>query len=160
SVPKVTGSAQVGYVLTASPGTWSGTQPIEYTYQWQRNAGAGWTDIPGATGNSYTPAKADTAMTLRVVVSADNDAPGQVTATSEATAAVRAGVIAGPTPTPVSINPTGAQGNGSALGPSISEDGRYIAFSSDANDLVPGDTNGTRDVFVRDTQTDATTRVS
>ena len=35
--------------------------------------------------------------------------------------------------------------------PSISADGRYIAFSSDASDLVPGDTNGVSDVFVHDT---------
>lgn len=35
--------------------------------------------------------------------------------------------------------------------PSISADGRYIAFSSDVSDLVPGDTNGVQDIFVRDT---------
>src|SRR6266849_9464858 len=35
--------------------------------------------------------------------------------------------------------------------PSISADGRYIAFASGATDLVPGDTNGALDVFVRDT---------
>jgi Tol biopolymer transport system component len=43
---------------------------------------------------------------------------------------------------------------------SVSGDGRYVVFSSSAIDLVPGDTNGQQDVFVRDTKTDRTTRVS
>ena len=41
--------------------------------------------------------------------------------------------------------------------PSISSDGRYVAFTSDASDLVDGDTNGEDDVFVRDRQTSTTT---
>ena len=44
--------------------------------------------------------------------------------------------------------------------PSISADGRYVAFASWASNLVPGDTNGISDVFVRDLQTGAITRVS
>jgi len=43
---------------------------------------------------------------------------------------------------------------------SVSADGRYVAFESAAGNLVPGDTNGRTDVFVRDTQTGAITRVS
>lgn len=44
---------------------------------------------------------------------------------------------------------------------SISADGRYLAFRSDASNLVPGDTNGTdEDIFLKDTLTGATTRVS
>ena len=39
-------------------------------------------------------------------------------------------------------------------------DGRYVSFASDAANLVPGDTNGKSDVFVRDLQTRATERVS
>ena len=52
------------------------------------------------------------------------------------------------------------QANGDSWSPSISADGRYIAFSSDANNLVTGDGNFSRDVFVFDTQTTTTTRVS
>src|SRR3981189_1487676 len=48
----------------------------------------------------------------------------------------------------------------SGSGPSISADGRYVAFRSDASNLVPGDTNFLADVFVRDLQTGAITRVS
>ena len=44
--------------------------------------------------------------------------------------------------------------------PSISADGRFVAFSSDASNLVPGDTNGRGDVFVHDRQTGTTERVS
>lgn len=44
--------------------------------------------------------------------------------------------------------------------PSISENGRYVAFQSDAGDLVPGDTNLVTDVFVRDLKTGIVTRAS
>ncbi|WP_222598488.1 TolB family protein [Lentzea tibetensis] len=44
--------------------------------------------------------------------------------------------------------------------PSISADGRFVAFSSNATNLVEGDTNRTTDVFVHDIQTGATTRAS
>jgi Tol biopolymer transport system component len=54
----------------------------------------------------------------------------------------------------------GGQGNGGSFVPAISADGRYVAFYSDASNLVSGDTNGARDVFVRDLQTGETTRVS
>src|SRR5580765_2640983 len=42
----------------------------------------------------------------------------------------------------------------------ISADGRFVAFFSDASNLVPGDTNGVGDVFVRDRQNRTTERVS
>ena len=44
--------------------------------------------------------------------------------------------------------------------PSISADGRYVAFESDASNLVSGDTNYHPDIFVHDRQTGQTTRVS
>ncbi len=44
--------------------------------------------------------------------------------------------------------------------PTISGDGRYVAFSSDASNLVAGDTNGIADIFVRDLQTGAVARVN
>ncbi|GHF51363.1 hypothetical protein GCM10010218_36140 [Streptomyces mashuensis] len=44
--------------------------------------------------------------------------------------------------------------------PSVTADGRYVAFTSERDDLVPGDTNNTWDVFVRDRLTGRTTRVS
>jgi Tol biopolymer transport system component len=64
------------------------------------------------------------------------------------------------TTTRVSVSTAGAQGNGASSEPSISDDGRYVAFSSAATNLVAGDTNNQRDVFVRDTVANTTTRVS
>ena len=60
----------------------------------------------------------------------------------------------------VSVATDGSQSNGSSTAPSISADGRYVAFQSLASNLVTGDTNATTDVFVRDLQAGITTRVS
>lgn len=68
--------------------------------------------------------------------------------------------VASATTSRVSVASDGTQGNGESLWTSISADGGYVAFTSDADNLVPGDTNGTRDVFVHDRQTGRTSRVS
>jgi len=60
----------------------------------------------------------------------------------------------------VSISSAGQQGNGYSYLPSISADGRYVAFYSDASNLVAGDTNNATDVFVYDRKTHKTRRVS
>ena len=52
------------------------------------------------------------------------------------------------------------EGNGASLLPSVSDDGRYTAFISAANNLVPGDANGQNDAFVTDHLAHTTTRVS
>jgi Tol biopolymer transport system component len=60
----------------------------------------------------------------------------------------------------VSVDSSGNQGDGHSWDPSISADGRFVAFQSDATNLVAGDTNGIGDIFVHDRQTGATERVS
>jgi Tol biopolymer transport system component len=60
----------------------------------------------------------------------------------------------------VSRSSSGVQANDSSERPSLSADGRYIAFDSNATNLVPGDTNGLADVFRRDRVTDSTGRFS
>jgi Tol biopolymer transport system component len=60
----------------------------------------------------------------------------------------------------VSVSSTGERGNGDSFGGPISRDGRYVAFSSSASNLVSVDTNGTADVFVRDRTLGTTERVS
>ena len=50
----------------------------------------------------------------------------------------------------VSVDSSGAQGNGPSGEPAISADGRFIAFSSHASNLADWDTNGRRDIFVHD----------
>ena len=62
--------------------------------------------------------------------------------------------------TRASVSTAGEQGDAGSQDPSISADGRYLAFFSYASNLVEGDTNGLQDVFVNDQQTGATTRVS
>ena len=59
-----------------------------------------------------------------------------------------------------SISSLGAQANSDCWDPSISDDGRFVTFHALASNLVPGDTNGYTDVFLRDRQTGQTTRVS
>jgi Tol biopolymer transport system component len=68
--------------------------------------------------------------------------------------------VAGRT-TRVSVSGTGEQADGgSFFGVSISVDGRYVAFLSEATNLVPADTNGQWDVFVRDRWAATTNRVT
>jgi Tol biopolymer transport system component len=62
--------------------------------------------------------------------------------------------------TRVSIASDGKEGNGDSYIPSISADGNYVAFLSNASNLVSGDTNDKSDIFVHDMQTGKTTRVS
>lgn len=62
--------------------------------------------------------------------------------------------------TRVSLGLGGAQTNGGSRYPVLSGDGRYLAYESAASNLVPGDTNGVRDVFLYDRVTGSTTRIS
>jgi Tol biopolymer transport system component len=64
------------------------------------------------------------------------------------------------TTTRVSVASNGTQGNYSSHYPSISADGRFVAFQSDSYNLVSGDTNGTWDVFTHDLRSGQTVRVS
>lgn len=60
----------------------------------------------------------------------------------------------------VSLPSVGGESNGDSESPSISSDGRYVAFESDASNLVSGDTNGKDDIFVRDRVNGTTERAS
>jgi Tol biopolymer transport system component len=63
--------------------------------------------------------------------------------------------------TRVSVDPSGVGGNGPSSGwPSISADGRFVAFVSAATNLLPGDTNGQTDVYVRDVRAARTVRAT
>jgi hypothetical protein len=68
--------------------------------------------------------------------------------------------LVGGTTTRESLDSAGVQGNSNSAWPSSSIDGRFIAFHSTATNLVPGDGNGTLDIFVRDTHLGLTTRAS
>jgi Tol biopolymer transport system component len=73
---------------------------------------------------------------------------------------LRASAQTPPPPTLISRSSTGEPGNGNSSSPSLSADGRWIAYASAATNLVPNDTNGVTDIFVHDRQTGQTTRVS
>ena len=60
----------------------------------------------------------------------------------------------------VSVDSSGVPSNGASDDPAISADGRFVAFDSLGTNLVVGDSNGVRDVFVHDLLTGATRRVS
>ena len=76
--PTIAGAAREGETLRASPGSWSGTQPITYTYQWNRCTSqmSNCSKIQGATGPGYTLTSADVGRRLLVVVLAKNAAGG------------------------------------------------------------------------------------
>jgi len=60
----------------------------------------------------------------------------------------------------LSVRTNGNQGNGASYDPSISGNGRFVVFTSESSNLVGSDTNGHRDVFLRDRQQGTTVRVS
>ncbi|HKP91424.1 MAG TPA: hypothetical protein VJT75_15775, partial [Thermoleophilaceae bacterium] len=87
AAPSISGTTRDGQTLTAANGTWTGTPPIAFTYQWRRcdAAGAGCADIGGATASTYDLAAADVGRTIRVVVTATN--PGGGTSATSAQSA-------------------------------------------------------------------------
>src|SRR3954451_1628681 len=112
----------------------------------------------GAQGNGHSLAAAVSADGRYVAFysSATNLVPGD---TNKARDVFVRDTKAGMT-TRISVAAAGTEADGNSFEPAISADGRYVAFHSDASNLVPGDTNGADDVFVKDRQTGATTRVS
>lgn len=60
----------------------------------------------------------------------------------------------------ISVGTSGGDADLDSGDPAISADGRFVAFSSDATNLVPGDTNAQTDVFLRDRASGTTTRIS
>jgi serine protease AprX len=87
--PTVTGLTESGSSLAATPGQWSGAQPLALRYQWKRcdPTGLACTDIAGATSPSYAASPDDIGSTLVAAVTATND-DGTASAVSVATAAV------------------------------------------------------------------------
>ena len=85
-LPAIAGVAQVGQALFAYPGKW--TQAERFTYQWQVY-GTNWTDIAGATADTFTPVAAQLGKSVRVSVTAVNSL-GTTLVQSGGTAAVLA----------------------------------------------------------------------
>jgi hypothetical protein len=102
ALPTISGTAQQGQTLTATPGTWRGSQPQTYSYQWRRcdAAGNACGNIAGANSNRYVVSSADVGHALRVRVTARN-ARGSAAAAS---APRLVGAAAAPSSSTVSVN--------------------------------------------------------
>jgi hypothetical protein len=105
--PTISGSATVGSTLTASSGSWNGTTPITYSYQWRRcgAGGSSCSNISGASHSTYVVKSADRGTTLRIRVTARNaDGSAQIESaqTSVVTTAPK------PPPPPATGCPTGS----------------------------------------------------
>jgi hypothetical protein len=89
--PSISGKATEGEQLTANPGTWNGSAPISYQYQWLScdSTGANCKNIAGQTKKNYTLQSSDVGATVRVNVIAGNHS-GSATAQSDATAKIAA----------------------------------------------------------------------
>lgn len=87
--PSISGSAAQGQTLTASNGTWTGTTPMTFTYQWLRcdSGGSNCNSISGETGQNRIVDSGDVGSRLRVRVNATNTS-GSANATSNATSTV------------------------------------------------------------------------
>ncbi|OFI38548.1 hypothetical protein BIU82_04305 [Arthrobacter sp. SW1] len=94
ATPTITGTAKVGYKLTANPGTW-GPAPVTLKYQWFRSGVA----IAGATASTYVQSYYDLGKTITVQVTGSKLGYTTVSKTSAATAAVVAGTLTTATPT-------------------------------------------------------------
>ncbi|MBI3846342.1 MAG: PD40 domain-containing protein [Planctomycetes bacterium] len=120
-------------------------------------------DSAGVEGNahSFLPSISADGRFVAFNSQATNLVPGDANATDDIFVHDRA---TGAT-VRVSVDSAGGEGNGgtyysSSVNPSISADGRFVAFQSSASNLVPDDTNDVRDIFVHDRETGVTTRVS
>jgi hypothetical protein len=87
----ISGSAQLGSTLTATRGSFSGSTPLKYAYQWRRCSATGTAcaNIDKATKATYTLAQVDVGNTLRAVATATNK-EGSATSTSAQTGVVTA----------------------------------------------------------------------
>ena len=143
SPPTISGTTEVGSTLTATSGSWNGTTPITYSYQWRRcgTAGASCSNIGGANSSTYKLRSADRGSTLRVRVTAKN-ADGSAQVESDKTAVITAPVA--PPPPPVTGCPSG---NGTADVAAISLPARLLIDGQTASPTVV--TTSTSDLTLR-----------
>jgi len=163
--PAVTGARVDGSVLTVDPGSWGGTTPIAYAYQWQRcDDGNGCGDIAGATAATYALTAADVDHAIRAIVTATNAAGSADTASAavgpidpSAPDSLAAPAISGTTTDLATLTATTGTWTGT---PPISYGYRWQRCDADGNDCldIDGATGGT--YTLTDDDVDHTIRVA
>jgi Tol biopolymer transport system component len=151
NVTATPGINQVALAWTAVSGATS------YTIYWATSSGASPSSYQGRitdiTANSYTHTGLSNTSTYYYVIAGRNTY-GEGPASSEVSATPYEAIVR------VSVASDGTEANSYSYNPSVSADGRYVAFESYATNLVAGDTNGQSDIFVHDRETGQTERVS
>jgi Tol biopolymer transport system component len=161
--PRITGNGNfVTYYSTASNLVSTDSNGRSDIFVWEANSGTtSLVSMPNggghANGDSYTPAISEDGRYVAFASLAGNLVSGDGNSYFDVFVRDRgAGVT-----TRVSVTTNGTSPNSSSSGRTgISQDGRYVTYSSGASNLVPGDTNLLSDVFVHDLQEGVTTRVS
>ncbi|MBS0632886.1 MAG: PD40 domain-containing protein [Verrucomicrobia bacterium] len=121
--------------------------PTDY---WASTGGNGYSDNPAISTDGRYVAFASDSTNLTGSGLADTNNARDIFLYDNQTATVRR----------ISLSQQGAQANGASATPAISANGRYVAFSSEATNLVVGDTNGFSDIYVTDTLTGIVTLAS
>lgn len=116
-------------------------------------------NLTGVAGGNGDSIPADLSTNGRYAVFASSASDLVLGDTNNATDVFVRDLVNGTT-TLVSAGTNGIAGNGPSRSPAMTPDGRYVAFVSEANDLVPGDSNQIADVFVRDLQAGTTVLAS
>jgi len=165
TAPTINGDASVGSTLTANPGTWNGSSPMSFQYQWQvcGSTGNNCHAISGATDKTYVVKAADQGNTLRVHVIASN-ADGSNSASSDATATIKPASTTATTTTTAATPaangcPKATAGASSVAVADIAAPARLqiTGFASSARPITRGTQSFTVKFHVADTCGDAVT---
>jgi hypothetical protein len=139
--PTIAGTETEGQTLTATSGTWTGTGPVTYSWQWRRcdKNGGSCSNIGDATKATYTLTSADVGNTIRIKQTAKNS-DGSTSATSAATDVIKTSA----TPPNTTGCPSGSGGV------SVSDVTSPAHLAIDGQQITPNPvTRSTSDITVR-----------